>query len=619
MGIGTSLNIALTGLRTNQTQLELASNNIANAGSTGYSRRVLETSALVAGDRTFGVQAGRIERTINLQVQRQWRTAAGNSAYADTRSELLQRLDALYGGPKDPTSLDTIFNGFKQAMETLATSPDNNSARIVAASSANDLAARIRSLSEDIQGLRQEAESGIGAAVTEANSLLQRISDIDKQIISIGSGGNSTAGLQDDRDAAIDALSKLMDIRVEEQDYGAVAIFLTNGTLIYDDVPAQFEFDEHGIVREDDFYSVNDSERALGTVKVRSGPGAGQDLFRDGAFRSGTIAALKELRDETLVQAQAQLDELASQMALAISNRTVEGTAATSGGAEGYDLDLSGLQEGNTFTVEYTDGSGYHKFTFVAHDGTASLDDDYTADPNDTVVGIDLSGGSGTIRGQVAAALGGMAVTDLGGNVLQVLDDGPAGSIDIEAMTASITATGLQGTPPDAALPLFIDSGTGAAFTGLVGDGLRKPGFAARIAVNPAVTADPAYLVKYASTTQPSDTTRPRAILDALTSTRFQYSPDTGIGSGTAPFSGTIEQFLKQTVSFQGAQAESAKTAAEGQSIVTANLAERYDGSRKVNVDEEMAMLIELQTAYQANARVMTVAREMIDALMNVL
>jgi flagellar hook-associated protein 1 FlgK len=200
-----------------------------------------------------------------------------------------------------------------------------------------------------------------------------------------------------------------------------------------------------------------------------------------------------------------------------------------------------------------------------------------------------------------------------------VLDDGPAGSIDIDAFTASISSGGLQGTPPDAAFPLFLDSGTNQPFTGLLGAEDRKAGFAARIMVNPAVTADPANLVKYASTTQPSDTTRPRALLDALTTTRFSFSSRTGIGSASAPFTGTIEQFTKQVISSQGAQAESAKAVAEGQAIVTANLEERYNDSRKVDIDEELANLIELQTAYQANARVMTVAREMLDALMSVM
>mgnify|MGYP001170121514 CR=1 FL=1 len=40
-------------------------------------------------------------------------------------------------------------------------------------------------------------------------------------------------------------------------------------------------------------------------------------------------------------------------------------------------------------------------------------------------------------------------------------------------------------------------------------------------------------------------------------------------------------------------------------------------GEYAVNVDEEMARLMELQNAYAANARVLSVVQELLDALMN--
>ena len=49
---------------------------------------------------------------------------------------------------------------------------------------------------------------------------------------------------------------------------------------------------------------------------------------------------------------------------------------------------------------------------------------------------------------------------------------------------------------------------------------------------------------------------------------------------------------------------------------MVSNLELRYEESRKVDIDQEMGYLVELQTAYSANARVLTVAQEMIDALL---
>lgn len=618
MGIGSALNISLTGLKTNQQQLDLTANNVANAGTAGYSRRMLQTSALVAGDTVFGVYSGKVQRTIDLAIQRQWREATGNSSYAQTRADMMDRLDGLMGAPGDATALDTMFNSFKSELEKLATSPESSSQRIQTAAAADSLATRIRGLSADVQRLRQDAESSIASNVKDANGLLMQIAEIDKQVIAVGSGDNSTAGLEDERDKAIDALSKLMDVKVEDVPYGGVRLYTSDGTVLYDGgEPVQLTFDERAVITADNTYSVVKAERTVGTLMIASGPGAGRDLFADNTLRSGKIAAYRELRDETLVRAQGQFDELAAQLANAVGTNKQPGKGVTGGaGEKGYSLDLTGLTQGNTVKITYSDGSGSHTVSFVAHDGTATLDNDYTADPKDTVVGIDLSGASGSVRDQIAAALPGLTVDDLGSNVLQVLDDGPSGSIDIQSFTASITANGMQN---GSALPLFLDSGSNAAFTGLTGNQRRTPGFASRIILNPAVKADPSTLVKYATTTEPTDSTRPRAIIDSLTNTTIQFPSDSGIGSRSAPFTGTVEDFLKQVISSQGAEAQQAKALADGQSIVTKNLEERYDGSRKVDIDSEMADLIKLQTAYQANARVMTVAQEMLKSLMDVL
>jgi flagellar hook-associated protein 1 FlgK len=47
-------------------------------------------------------------------------------------------------------------------------------------------------------------------------------------------------------------------------------------------------------------------------------------------------------------------------------------------------------------------------------------------------------------------------------------------------------------------------------------------------------------------------------------------------------------------------------------------LQQRMSDASGVNIDQEMANLISLQTAYGANARVMTAVRDMIDALMKI-
>jgi flagellar hook-associated protein 1 FlgK len=56
----------------------------------------------------------------------------------------------------------------------------------------------------------------------------------------------------------------------------------------------------------------------------------------------------------------------------------------------------------------------------------------------------------------------------------------------------------------------------------------------------------------------------------------------------------------------------------EGQQVALATIETRFAESAAVNIDQEMAQLVQLQTAYGANARVMTAVRDMLDMLMRI-
>lgn len=625
MPVSSALSTALSGIRTTQQQLGVTSANIANAKSTGYSRLSMSSSAQVANSRVYGVEANQVTREINLLVQKQWRASQANSAYADTRVTALSALDNYWGAPNSSSSLNSVYGDFTTTLQKLATTPSDTATQGSAVSAAQTLATRLNQLTGDIQSLRQEAESNIGNAVSRVNSLLSTISDLDKQVVAVGAGGsNSTAALQDKRDAAIDELSEYMDIHVIDQPGGAVAISLTDGTQLYDDVPVTLSFDQQGVVDASRAYSTDDSQRSLGTVRISAGPGSGVDLFKSGAIRSGKIAAYKELRDETLVDAQAQLDTIAATLSKATSTRQASGATYSDATTAGYTMDITGLTEGNTLKVEYTDASGTKgAITFVAYNGGTPPGNGFTPEPGDTVVGIDLTSATdvGTqIANALNAATGG---TDFSGStatsggtttVTLVNTTVPASHGTINTVSGEISASEQGGYQ---AYPLFIDGSTSKAYTGLTNGTDNITGLAGRLSVNPKVVADPSLTVKYSSNTLAGDGTRPQAILDALDSRVYSYSSTIGIGSSTTPFKGTFEGLLSQVVNTQGALVEDAQNVADGQSVVTSNLKERYDNSRSVDLDTELENLIQLQTSYSANARVLSVAQELMDTLMN--
>ena len=322
--------------------------------------------------------------------------------------------------------------------------------------------------------------------------------------------------------------------------------------------------------------------------------------------------------DDLLVEAQNQLDSLADGLADAFSKYDVEGTSATSGLQAGFDVDLAALQSGNEVTLSYEDvGTGEtHVVTFVRVDSATSLPlgDDVTARNDDSVYGIDFSGGMGSVATQIQAALGGaFTVSNPSGSTIQILDDGAANTVNVLALDASVTATGLQDLA--GALPFFVDGGQGPGlYTGSVDGQRQQTGFAGRIAVNPDLINDQTLLVKYGSGIGDADQTRPEALYKALTDQDLTF----GYQTGGSPVTMTVDEYARQFISYQAEQASAAKTRHEGQEIVMNNVQQRFEDGAKVDVDTELANLLELQTAYSANARVMTAVKEMMDALLRI-
>jgi flagellar hook-associated protein 1 FlgK len=305
-------------------------------------------------------------------------------------------------------------------------------------------------------------------------------------------------------------------------------------------------------------------------------------------------------------------------MSKALSDTTTAGTAVT-GPPSGLDVDIAAVSQGNSVQFSYTDaGNVQHKYSIIRVDDPAALPlpSSSTSDPNDTVIGINFSGGAASVAAQLTTALGatGLQFSNPAGSTLRIVND-VANTIAVNSASTTTTATSLTGG--SGALPLFVDGLS--PYTGVItSNGPESLGLAGRIAVNRAIIADPTKLVVYQTSpaTPIGDSTRPTFIYNQLTNGSFQYAPSTGIGGSAAPFQGTLSAFLGQIVSVQSQATNTAQNVKTGQDIVVNALQTRFNQTSSVNIDTEMAHLLALQNAYGANARVMTTVKQMLDSLL---
>lgn len=617
MSLSQALNTSVAGLKVAQSGLSLIASNVANAETPGYVRKTLYQSAVAIGEKGVSVRTESINRELDVYLQRQLRTEAAGGAYASLRADFYSQLQRVYGDPGTAATLETAYNDFTTALQGLSTSPDAPAARSAVVSAAQVLAQQLNSMSNDIQGMRSDAELGLSDSVQRANNAMQQIAAINRQLALNTRPDAAAASLLDQRDAYIDELSQLMDIRVVPGDLNQINIFTNSGVQLVGTDAAQLQFDPQGTMTAAAQWSPDASKRTVGTLTLVTPTGGEVDLLMNGSIRSGEIAAYIEMRDEVLVQAQAQLDELAAMMASALSDVTTPGTAATSGAQAGFDVDTANLLNGNKINLTYTDNTGQQRnVTIVRVDDPSALplSNDATANPNDTVIGVNFSGSLADVAQALNSQFNGKINFSASGTTLRILDDGAANNTTINAVSTTVTRTGLS--DGGAELPFFTDGFS--PYTGAItGSGSQSIGLAGRLTVNPDLVADPSKLVAYQAGTESGDATRANFILDKLTKSSITFSAKTGIGSEASPFKGSLSSFLRQVVSVQGEAAANAENLAIGQNVVVNALKERVADDSAVNIDVEMANLLNLQNAYGANARVMSVVKEMLDQLLN--
>ena len=621
MGLSSALATAMSGLRSTQAALSIISSNVGNAQTPGYVTQ--NPNQIEVGSGGFGasVETTGVNRQLDLFVQGQLRTEIGGGAYADQINNILGQLQSVYGTPGGDGTLETALSNFTSALQSLSSNPGNGSAQSVALSAAQSLAQQLNSTTQGIQSLRTNVDQDIGNSAAKANTDLTQIAQLNIQIQGLSPTDPQAATLMDQRDSAVSDLAKLIDVKVVTDGSNQASVFTNSGIqLVGNGYASQLIVNTPGALTAGSLYNSNPAQSGVSSLNIRLPSGALIDAVGSNAFSSGQIAADIKLRDQTLTQAQTQVDQLAATLSSSLSDVTTAGTAVT-GPPAGFSVDTTNVLAGNTINLTYTDSATNtkHNVTIVRVDDPTALPLSNTGgNPNNPTIGINFSGGMASVVSQLNSALGtaNLQFSNPSGSTLRVVDNG-ASAATVNAASVTTTVSSLASGSPQ--LPLFTDGNS--LYTGTItGIGSQQTGLAGRITVNSALLADPSKLTVYSTSppTNAGDTTRPDFLYSQLTSGNFTYSPQTGLGSTTTPFKGTLSSFMQQFLSMQANASTSATQLQQGQDVVVNALQQKMKSTSGVNIDSEMANLIALQNSYAANAHVMSAVQSMMTTLMQV-
>lgn len=322
MSLALSLNNALSGLRVNQQSIAVLSQNIANVNTAGYSRQILNQSAVVVGGVGSGVRIDDISRKVDVYLQRSVQTQGSNNALAATTDAYFQRIQALLGRPGSNNSIDSYVTSFFNSVQQLAETPETNSLKSNAIAAANKLASEISTLAANVHDLRYEADREISEAVSTVNSSLIRLRDINGALTQAVSLGQSTSELLDSRDRELRTLSQNLDISVTYGSAGTASVVAGDGTvlleegvshrLVYSPASSVATFTSDSGLNALRVITLNDENEEIGNpVQLISG---GVSSAVTTGLTAGRLVALQQIRDVRFNSVLDQLDSLASRL-----------------------------------------------------------------------------------------------------------------------------------------------------------------------------------------------------------------------------------------------------------------------------------------------------------------
>uniref|UniRef100_E6VEW6 Flagellar hook-associated protein 1 n=1 Tax=Rhodopseudomonas palustris (strain DX-1) TaxID=652103 RepID=E6VEW6_RHOPX len=581
MSLNIASSIALGSLMTTQVQISVTSSNISNASTTGYTVKTANQSATVTGGVGTGTTITGITSTVDKLLLKSLVQATSALGSANTTNSYLDQLQALYGtsGDSSNTSLADTLTTLEQALSSLSSDPSSSSLKANVISALDTLATRFRDTSSGIQDLRSDADQSIDDAVDDVNEQLNLIAGLNAQIRLASASGQATGDLEDQRNTAVQEIASRMNVSYFISSSGDMQIYTGSGRALLDSTVHELSYTPAATVTSSTTYSAS-STGGFSGITVD-----GVDVT--GQISSGSIGALIVLRDTTLPAAQAQLDQLATELAdslNAVSNlgsalppkSTLTGiTAVTASDA------LNGT---GTVRIAVTDQKG----ALVSY---GDLDLASYATVGDLVNAVNgISGLSASIdsSGHVvivaSSSSNGIAIANMTGSV----GDDSLGLSDYLGLNDVVTATSAADFKVAA---------------GLLADSSKLP--TSSLSSASSLTAGSTVLSAGSSTVTD-------ALYSALTGTT-NFAAVGGLGASDSSFADYAAEIIAHVATIASA-AEDAYTAKQ---TAQSTLSSALSSQSGVNVDEETAKLSNLQNQYAAAAQLIQAINEMFDALLS--
>ncbi|PSU64848.1 flagellar hook-associated protein FlgK [Photobacterium phosphoreum] len=210
------MQIGVSGLRTSQKQLDVASHNITNVNTPGYSRQVVEQKTDDAqwnGNNYYGTGAyiDNVSRAYDQFAARELTLSTTQLEEANVKQQHLAMLDDFTS--KSAVNSVNSMNDFYHSVRSLADNPSDLGSRQTVLEHANQAAVNLNNSHETLTNIRTDVNQQLSVSLERVNALGQELAAVNTSLQQQSSSDGSN-DLFDQQRTLINELAKYTQVTV---------------------------------------------------------------------------------------------------------------------------------------------------------------------------------------------------------------------------------------------------------------------------------------------------------------------------------------------------------------------------------------------------------------------
>ncbi len=645
MSIGSILSIAQTGIVASQTAIDVVSNNVANVDTTGYSEEeaVLTESTptpSALGLLGSGVTVQSIKSYLDQNLQNEITKKNSDVQEQTVYEQYLTQVQSVFNetNSKLSSNITTFFDDWS----TLSTDPTSTADKQTIASDGKTMCTTFNTMYNDLVTLQSTLNSSVDTQLDDINTTTAQIASLNQLISQAQTGTMEANTYVDQRNQLLQTLSGYTNISYSTGANNMVNVLTSNGTSLVDGTKS------YDLVQE------QNATTGLTDIGWQGPSGATEDITSQ--IQGGSLGALLTTRDTTIPGYLNNLNNLAKSIEQNVNYFHEQGN--DNADIPFFQCSTANYAQGLSLASQIEDSSGtVVTSNIMASSSTSSTTDNDVADAIYALQNATVLGGN-TIASTAASsettplglsgtlAVDGVAVTVGVGDSLSAIaasintvesKTGVAASIESSSsgyqlvLTASNSKDNVSAVNGDLdtssqtllrTLTASAVSGTNTAMN-LSGSINLGQGVSVTVSTTDTLTSVETNINSYSSTTGVYATIKASGSGDVLVLSTDAAGNDvisipSGTITGTVGLAGaTYASYEAGVVANVGQATASATDLEEYNSDALTSLQKQQSTESGVSIENEMSSLIQYQNAYQAAARIFTVAQQMMTTLLS--